>query len=211
MPVRLIDAPIQTLDPFSDAFRFRTDIVDITQNSWGPGVVRGLAGPTPTEVLALRDSIIGPAAGRDGLGTIHIFSSGNSGELSDTASYNGWVNSRYTIGVTGVDHDGEYNNVDGTVTGYPETSAAVLVAAPTGSVPLQIGLDTGVGSGILGPDTTNDTGFNQEPDEFGAEPNRDFLEDEAYTSRFNGTSAACTPCGWRCRAHVGSESQLGMA
>lgn len=193
VPVRLIDPPaaVQTLDPFADAFRFRTDVVDVTQNSWGPGVVRGVAGPSFTETLALRDSIAGPNAGRDGLGTIHVFSSGNSGSLLDSSNYNGWVNSRYTIGVTGVDHDGEYNNVDGTVTGYPETGTAVLVAAPTGSVSLQVGLDTGVGSGILTTDTTNDTGFNQEPDEeTGAEPNRDFLPNDAYTSRFNGTSAA---------------------
>lgn len=190
VPVRLIDAPILTADPFNDAFRFRTDLVDITQNSWGPGVVRGVAGPSPSELLALRDSIIGPDAGRDGLGTIHVFSSGNSGEFGDTANYNGWVNSRYTIGVTGVDHDGEYNNVDGTVTGYPESGSSVLVAAPTGSVPLSVGLDTGVGSGILTTDTTSDTGFNQDPLENGEHPNRDFLEDEAYTSRFNGTSAA---------------------
>lgn len=190
VPVRLIDTTILTPDPFNDAFRFRTDLVDITQNSWGPGVVRGVAGPSPSELLALRDSIIGPDAGRDGLGTIHVFSSGNSGEFLDTANYNGWVNSRYTIGVTGVDHDGEYNNVDGTVTGYPESGSSVLVAAPTGSVPLLVGLDTGVGSGIVTTDTTSDTGFNQDPLENGEQPNRDFLEDEAYTSRFNGTSAA---------------------
>ena len=37
------------------------------------------------------------------------------------------------IGVTGVDHDGFYNNVDGTLTGYPERRRRVFVAAPTGS------------------------------------------------------------------------------
>lgn len=190
VPVRLIDTPIQTFDPFADAFRFRTDLVDITQNSWGPAIVRGLDGPTPSEVLALRDSIVGPNAGRDGLGTIHVFSSGNSGEELDSANYNGWVNSRYTIGVTGVDHDGQYNNVDGTVTSYPESGSSVLIAAPTGSVALSVGLDTGVGSGIFTTDTTGDTGFNQDPLEDGEEPFRDFFPDEAYSSRFNGTSAA---------------------
>jgi len=191
VPVRLIDMG-QTEQAFIDAFRFRTDVVDVTTNSWGPGIVRGLAGPTPNQLLALRDSIFGPLAGRDGLGTIHVFAAGNSGEELDTASYNGWVNSRYTIGVTGVDHDGQYNNIDGTVTGYPETSASTLVAAPTGSVALLVGDDSGVGSGIFAPDTTGDTGFNTNPEPNGEQTDltRDFFADEAYTTRFNGTSAA---------------------
>jgi hypothetical protein len=122
----------------------------------------------------------------------------NPGEL-DSASYNGWRNSRYFIAVTGVDHDGFYNNVDGTHTGYPETSSAILVAAPTGSnIPAQIiGNDTGIGSGIWTTDLTGDFGFNQDPDPItGQEFDRDFLDDSIipnaadFTSRFNGTSAA---------------------
>ena len=91
---------------------------------------------------------------------------------------------------TGVDHDGFYNNVDGTVTGYPESGPSVLVAAPTGSVALGVGLDSGIGSGIVTTDTTDNSGFNQDPDPITGEedPVRDFLADEAYTSRFNGTS-----------------------
>ena len=131
---------------FVDAFRYETNQIDITNNSWGPVAIgtdgalgRGLAGPDANQVLALRDSIF---FGRNGLGVIHVFSSGNSAlDLTSTASYNGFVNSRYTIGVTGVDHDGEYNNVDGTTTGYPEAGASVLVAAPTGSNTLDIVLD----------------------------------------------------------------------
>jgi len=187
VPIRLIDAG-QTEQAFIDAFRFRTDEIDITNNSWGPAVVRGLAGPTPDQTLALRDSIF---FGRDGLGIIHVFAAGNSGLQSDSSNYNGWVNSRYTIGVTGVDHDGTYSNVDGTTTGYPETAASVLVAAPTGSVALDIVNDTGLGSGIVTTDTTDDSGFNVLPDpDTGQEFDRDFLDDEAFTSRFNGTSAA---------------------
>ena len=46
-----------------NAFRFGVDQIDITNNSWGPAIVRGLAGPSPREILALRDSVIGPNAG----------------------------------------------------------------------------------------------------------------------------------------------------
>ncbi len=195
VPIRLIDAG-QTEQAFIDAFRFATDQIDITNNSWGPGVVRGLDGPTPNETLALRDSIFFGRPDENGnpLGVIHVFAAGNSGLESDTAGYNGWVNSRYTIGVTGVDHDGQYNNIDGTVTSYPETSASVLVAAPTGSNTLNIvedGAPSAIGSGIITTDITGEFGYNILPDpNTGQEFDRDFLEDTDYTSAFNGTSAA---------------------
>ncbi|TWU28062.1 S8 family serine peptidase [Bythopirellula polymerisocia] len=187
VPIRLIDTG-QFEQAFVDTFRYRTQEIDITNNSWGPGVVRGLDGPTANELLALRDSVY---FGRGGLGVIHVFSAGNSGQGLDTSSYNGWVNTRYTIGVTGIDHDGQYNNVDGTITNYPETSASVLVAAPTGSVALTVGTETGTGSGIWTTDTTDDSGFNVNPDAVtGQEFDRDFASNEAFTSRFNGTSAS---------------------
>ena len=64
----------------------------------------------------LRESVL---FGRDGLGMINVFASGNGGGPSfgpgfqgfgnyDSADYDPYVNSRYTIGVTGVDHDGLY-------------------------------------------------------------------------------------------------------
>jgi len=197
-PINLIGGGA-TEQSFIDAFRFATDEIDITNNSWGPVISRGIVGPTADELLALRDSII---FGRDGLGVIHVFSAGNDAGspfnegfqnqgLFDSATYNGWVGTRYTIGVTGVDHDGFYNNIDGTITSYPETGANVLVAAPTGSVALALGNDTGVGSGIFTTDTTGEFGFNISPDpNTGQEFDRDFLADTDYTSRFNGTSAS---------------------
>ncbi len=199
VPIRLIDFGA-TGQSTVDAFRYRTNEIDITNNSWGPAVTRGIAGPTPAETLALRDSII---FGRDGLGVIHVFASGNdagspfsfgfqSQGSFDSSTYDGYVTSRYTIGVTGVDHDGFYNNIDGTVTNYPETSASVLVAAPTGSFArTNIADDTGIGSGIVTTDTTGETGANISPDPItNQEFDRDFLPDVDYTSRFNGTSAA---------------------
>lgn len=198
VPIRLIDVG-QSEQAFVDAFRYANDQIDITNNSWGPGLTRVSSGPSPDQVLALRDSIL---FGRDGKGIIHVFASGNGagpafspgfqtiGNYGST-TYDGWVNSRYTIGVTGVDHDGLYANADGTFTAYPEISASVLIAAPTGSnAALNIIDDTGLGSGIWTTDLTGDNGYNMEPLEDGGELDRDFLPDPDYTSRFNGTSAA---------------------
>lgn len=196
VPIRLIDPfnPVSNPDdPFVDAFRFATDQIDITNNSWGPAVVRGLAGPTAAELLAIRDSIFfgRPDANGDPLGVIHVFSAGNSGEQLDSSGYSGWINSRYTIGVTSVDHDGEYDNIDGTVTGLAETGASVLVAAPDGSAAtLNIVDDTGVGSGIVTTDTTGNTGFNVSDNTGFPQGDRDFLADTDYTSRFGDTSAS---------------------
>ena len=100
----------------------------------------------PRSLDVLRQSVL---QGRDGLGMINVYASGNDAgpqftngfpSLGDysSSSYNPIVNSRYTIGVTGVDHDGMYANADGTFTYYPEAGASVLVAAPTGSsIPAQ--------------------------------------------------------------------------
>lgn len=199
VPIRLIVAQGQTEQAFIDAFRHATQTIDITNNSWGPAAVRELAGPTPNQLLALRDSII---FGRGGLGVIHVFAAGNDAGATftfgfpnvgglDSAGYDGWVNSRYTIGVTGVDHDGFYNNFDGTTTGFAETSASVLVAAPTGSGGIDIGDDTGLGSGLFTTDLTGEFGYNLAPDpDTNQEFDRDFLDDTDYTARFGGTSGA---------------------
>ncbi len=209
--------PIEFLDSFGNgganpnaavsAFRYETDQIDITNNSWSPFIDtdgdglhdRGISNLTVAEVDALRDSII---FGRDGLGVIHVFAAGNDAGSTfnegfqsigvfDSANYNGWVNSRYTIGVTGVDHDGFYNNIDGTITSYAETGTSVLIAAPTGSSPTTIGTDSGIGSGMYTTDLTGEAGTNFSPDPItGQEFDRDFLTDIDYTSRFNGTSGA---------------------
>jgi subtilisin family serine protease len=192
---------IQAPDGLVRALRYSIQNgVDITNNSFGPADIRQFGAATPAELLALRDSVI---FGRDGLGMINVWASGNGAGpygtrpgfpgigTFDNSNYDGFANSRYTIAVTGVDHDGSYNNIDGTVTNYMEAGANVLVATPTGSVALQIALDTGIGSGLVTTDLTGDLGFNQLRDPItGEEIDRDFLADPDYTSRFNGTSAS---------------------
>jgi subtilisin family serine protease len=208
VPINLLSGQ-QTAAGTVNAIRFAiANGVDITNNSYGAALAggRSLFAATPEEVLALRDSVI---FGRNGLGLINVFAAGNSAGqyvarpgfdglgVFSSSSYYGLNSSRYGISVTGVDHDGSYNNVDGTVTNYMEIGPAVLVAAPTGSVALTVGLETGTGSGIYTTDLTrvgqngDEIGYNIGPDpDTGAETDRDFYANTDYTSRFNGTSAA---------------------
>ena len=188
----------------SQIFAYRNDVIDVYNHSWdshqdGSRSVNGLG---PLGFAAVRQSIV---FGRpvDGIakGVIHVFATGNSnghfgspgfpnpGQYYDSATFNSFVN-RYTIGVGGIDHDGKYFNVDGTLTNYPETGPNVLVVAPTGSNALNISIDTGLGSGIFTTDLTGDEGYNSGPLPNGFEIDADFLENTDFTSRFNGTSAA---------------------
>jgi len=205
VPVRLIDTTLpQTSQNLIDAVRFvANNNVDIANISFGDSAFGGVLGGarqinslTPGELLALSDATIGPNPGRNGLGTIFVVPAGNDASLLGSSNYDGLVNSRFTIAVTGVDDNGQFNNDDGTVTDYPEAGASVLVAAFVGSNAQQIGDDPGIGSGILTTDTTGSTGFNVPPDPFnGQEFDRDFQPNENITSlfgtsQFGGTTAA---------------------
>lgn len=201
-PVRFLNGFINpiavTEQQIIDLFVWEAANVDISNNSWGPNVDRVTDGPTPAMIAALRNSVI---FGRGGLGVIHVFAAGNAagpsfveGWLSpgvwDNAAYNGWINSRYTIGVTGIDHDGFYGNVDGTATVYAESGTSVLVAAPTGSfAAINIADDWGIGSGLFTTDLTGENGINFGPFN-GIEIDNDFTPNTDYTSRMNGTSGA---------------------
>jgi hypothetical protein len=180
--------------------------VDITNNSYGPSSGRTLTpftfffpGTNPLFQDPAIPKVLRDAAqfGRNGLGMISVFSSGNDGGPDveggnwGSASYNEFINSRYVIGVTGVYHDGTYNHADGSFTSYPESGPNVLVAAPTGSnVAQDIASDTGQGSGLWTTDLTGNAGFNAAALPNGFDQDRDFSADPDYTARFNGTSAS---------------------
>jgi subtilisin family serine protease len=185
-------------DPATNAFRYAFMIgADITNNSWGfPG--RQIVPVDPEFISLLRQTV---RQGRDGLGMIHVFASGNDGAIGDfggnynSATYSPYISSRYVIGVTASDHDGQYANpgVPGTVSHYANAGANVLVAAPSGTFPseLSIANDDGLGSGLWTTDLIGDAGANARPDPItGIDDDRDFLEDPNYTTRFGGTSGA---------------------
>lgn len=231
VPIKLFDGFQTSSDgtppeQIVNAFLYENQLIDIYNHGWGPSDFNLLAPSlSQQEVVALRESVIN---GRGGLGVIHVFEAGDGagaglgafeppGQFgaTDFAGYNPYVNSRYTIGVTGVDHDGEVANEDGTITRYPEAGPSVLVAAPVGSFNPFAGFgvidDPRIGTGIWTTDFSinpNDPlaefldGYNAPTTEELLESNdlvlnaqtgltlNDRFADAAYTSRFSGTGAA---------------------
>ncbi len=167
--------------------------IDVFNHSYGPPDSRQFLDRfTDNSTLnnyiqeALNDSIV---FGREGLGVIHVWAAGNGGNVNDFSNYDRFANSRFTIAVTAVDHDGSYNNVDGTITNYGEVGPNVLVAAPSSST-WSILDDTGIGSGIVTTDFTAEYGKNRSPLFSGMEIDNDYLADVDYMSRFEGTGAS---------------------
>ncbi|KAM7438593.1 hypothetical protein ABFA07_011908 [Porites harrisoni] len=83
---------------------FRRDYVDIYSNSWGPED----NGHGVAEIGVMTENVLSQGAlkGRKGRGSIFVFGAGNGGFLKDSCSFNGLINSIYTIGITGVNKDG---------------------------------------------------------------------------------------------------------
>lgn len=119
--IRLTAAPFSDEDT-ADALIHRLDVVDIYNNSWGPSDNgRTIEGPGILTSAALE---FGIQDGRHGLGAIYVWAGGNGGLNGDDANFDGFVNSRYTIGV------GASNNL-GQASGYSERGACILVNAPS--------------------------------------------------------------------------------
>lgn len=102
---------------------WRNQEIDIYNNSWGPGMqdtVR-FAGPG----LTMREKLAeGVTTGRSGLGSIFVWSAGNSAEIGDNSNFDGYANSPYTIAVGAV-------GANGRIAGYSEPGANVWLSAPS--------------------------------------------------------------------------------
>ena len=135
------------------ALNHELDVVDIYTNSWGPesiGSVLGEIGP-----LALNALENGTSNGRNGLGSIYVWSAGNGHQNGDNSNKDAYANSRYTIAVGATNWKGE-------LTGYSEFGSNVLVVAPsspllsdsnyTGNDPAIFSTDV---SGIAGRNSTD--------------------------------------------------------
>ena len=59
--------------------------------------------------------------GRSKLGAIYTFSTGNGGLTGDSCAYNGYVNSIYTVAISGVNKDGSLPN-------YAEECPAIMAS-----------------------------------------------------------------------------------
>lgn len=105
------------------AFSKATADVDILNNSWGYSSIfsdNKLSSSYGTYFNAIENMA---KNGRDGLGTIAVFSAGNSLASGDNVNHHNTQNSPYTIAVGSIDKDGGYSY-------YSTPGAAVLISAP---------------------------------------------------------------------------------
>ena len=114
--------------------------IDIYSNSWGPSDNgQTLSGPGPLMIAAFEDDAYN---GRNGLGNVITWAAGNGLSSEDDSNLDGYANSRFTISVTAVDHDGDQTN-------YGEPGANVLISAPS----------DGSGVGITTTDNAGNNGY----------------------------------------------------
>lgn len=113
----------------ADALSFRTDIVDLSNNSWGPpDDGQGLFGPSPLTEEALQ---AGVTNGRGGKGIVYCWAAGNGGENDDNSNYDGYANSRYTLAFTASTNKGKQAS-------YAEKGANILANVPSSGGTLQM-------------------------------------------------------------------------
>ncbi len=119
--IRLLVGPI-TDEQIADALSHRLDSIHVFNNSWGPlDNARVIEGPGILSAAAIEYGI---QTGRNGLGAIYVWAGGNGGALGDNANFDGYVNSRYTIGVAATDNFGRRSP-------FSEPGACILVNAPS--------------------------------------------------------------------------------
>jgi len=106
------------------ALSHKNDEIDIYNNSWGTGFFQEF----PAAERALAEAVNN---GRGGLGNIYVFSGGNAqqddlGHAHSNVNYNSLANSRHTIAVAAIDHQGQQAL-------YSEPGAPLLVSAYSSS------------------------------------------------------------------------------
>ena len=142
--LKLIGGPANDLTEADSLSYLRNDI-DIYSNSWGPSDDgKTLRGANPLLEMALH---AGVNQGRDGLGNIYVWAGGNGNFNGDNVNYDGYANSRYTIAVGAIDHDGNHS-------GYSEVGSSLFVVAPSGNA----------FSSITTTDLTGSQGYNDNGD-----------------------------------------------
>lgn len=138
------------------------DGVQISSNSWGPGVALN-------QDMLMRYHAVGrlmAEEGRDGLGIVTLFAGGNDREVGMNTNYDPTDNSPWVIVVAASHQNGQ-------ITSYSTPGASILITAPgSGSV-------ADPPSSMVTTDRQGMEGYNKTPGAAGD-----------YVGWFNGTSAA---------------------
>jgi subtilisin-like proprotein convertase family protein len=123
--IRLLNVPPGQIydDEEKRAMLFRKNEIDIYNNSWGPGRQQEVRFAGPGSLM--RQGLAkGTEEGRNGRGSLFIWSAGNSAEIGDNSNYDGYANSPYTIAVGAV-------GANGKAASYSEPGANVWLSAPS--------------------------------------------------------------------------------
>lgn len=103
--IRILSKPISDMDE-AEAMIYKYQDNQIYSCSWGPpDDGRSMEAPG---VLIRRAMLKGIQKGRDGLGTIYVFASGNGAASEDNCNFDGYTNSIYSITVGAVDREGNH-------------------------------------------------------------------------------------------------------
>ena len=105
---------------FVDALQGQIDM-DVSNNSWGAATFFADF-RDPSDIEDGKAIQAASENGRNGLGTVFVFSSGNRRSNRDTGNYSNLVNSRYTIGVAALTADGVH-------TSYSNPGYSLLISA----------------------------------------------------------------------------------
>ncbi len=145
---RLITGSFTTDQQNGDALAWRTEEIQIKNNSWGYG--GSLYQTDPLLTSALRNSSLN---GRGGKGTIFAFSAGNSGDEEDSANYSELTSSIYTIAVGATDSLSRRAF-------YSEPGANLVITAPSNGFNGSLGISTADRTGSDGYNAATGTGGN---------------------------------------------------
>ena len=87
------------------AFGWRTDVVQISSNSWGPNDDgKTLSAPDVAALAAMR---AGVTTGRGGRGVVYFVAAGNGRDSADYAGYDGYSGSRFVLAIGATDNRGK--------------------------------------------------------------------------------------------------------
>nr|XP_022302232.1 proprotein convertase subtilisin/kexin type 6-like isoform X2 [Crassostrea virginica] len=99
--LKMMDNIGSTSTSEAGALSYRINDIDIYTNSWGPVDRNGFHRPDSIVLQALENGI---NQGRNGKGSIFVWAAGNGGP-DDNCNCDGYVNSIYTIAISGVGYD----------------------------------------------------------------------------------------------------------